>query len=65
MLTDHASTKLWELGVTEADVLKRIRRGLLNGDAPVTPHEAQWVVRRLAELLEWDASSFDDGPIAA
>ncbi len=53
MLTEHASTKLFELGVTEFDVLERIHRGLLAGDAAVTPPEAQWVIRRLAELLGW------------
>jgi hypothetical protein len=65
MLTAHASTKLWELGVTEADVLERIHRGLLGDDAVVTAAEAQWVIRRLAELLEWDAPRFDAGPAAA
>ena len=59
MLTDHASAKLWELGVTQADVLERIHRGLLTGDATVTPPEAQWVIQRLAELLDWDAPPFD------
>ena len=54
MLTEHAATKLWELGVTEVDVLERVHRGLLAGDATVTPPEAQWVIRRLAELLGWD-----------
>ncbi|HJW11118.1 MAG TPA: ATPase with chaperone activity [Albitalea sp.] len=53
MLTDPASTKLWELGVTESDVLERIHQGLITGDALVSPPEAQWVVRRLAELLGW------------
>ncbi len=54
MLTDHASAKLFELGVTEFDVLERIHRGLLAGNAAVTPPEAQWVIRRLAELLGWN-----------
>lgn len=62
MLVDHASTKLWELGVTEADVLERVHRGLITGDATVAPSEAQWVVRRLAELLAWDAPVFADVP---
>jgi len=53
MLTEHASTRLWELGVTEADVLQRIHLGLLSGEAPVNEAEARWVVTRLAELLEW------------
>lgn len=54
MLTEHAKSRLWELGVTETDVLQRILRGLQDGDSTVAPAEAQWVVRRLAELLEWD-----------
>ena len=54
MLTDHASAKRFELGVTEHDVLERMHRGLLADDALVTPDEAQWVIRRLAELLGWD-----------
>jgi hypothetical protein len=62
MLTEHASTKLWELGVTQFDVLLRIHRGLLAGDASVTPQEARWVIRRLAELLDWDASWFETEP---
>ena len=53
MLTEHASTKKWELGVTEADVLERMQRGLLQGPATVDAAEAQWVIRRLAELLDW------------
>jgi hypothetical protein len=35
MLTETASTKLFELSVTEADVLERIHRGLLVEGAPV------------------------------
>ena len=53
LLTEHASTKLWELGVTEADVLERIHRGLLAGDTALPPAQAQWVICRLAELLAW------------
>lgn len=62
MLTEHARLKLWEMGITEDDVLERIRRGLLVPDAPVSPAEARWVVRRLAELLEWRAPEFPDEP---
>jgi hypothetical protein len=54
MLTEHASAKLFELGVGEGDVLERIHRGLLASDAAVTPVEAEWVIRRLAELLGWE-----------
>jgi hypothetical protein len=55
MLTETASTKLFELSVTEADVLERIHRGLLVEGAPVGADEARWVVTRLAELLGWPA----------
>lgn len=58
MLTEQASTKKWELGVTEADVLERMHRGLTGEGAIVEPAEAGWVVRRLAELLDWP----DPGP---
>ena len=61
LLVDHASNKLWELGVTETDVLERVHRGLLVDDAPVSPAEAGWVIRRLAELLGWEALRFDSG----
>jgi len=54
MLTEPAANKLWELGITEADVLERMRRGLLVEGAPVSAAEAHWVIRRLAELLGWD-----------
>jgi hypothetical protein len=57
MLTEHASTRKWELGVTEADVLVRMHRGLLQEQAGVSAPEAWWVVRRLAELLEWPQPS--------
>lgn len=43
-------------GVDEAEVLHRIRRGLQvppGAAAVVDAAEAGWVVRRLAELLEW------------
>jgi hypothetical protein len=53
LLVDHARNKLWELGVAEADVLERIRRGLLTGEAGLSGAEARWVITRLAELLGW------------
>lgn len=55
MLTEQARTKLWELGVTEADVLVRMLRGLCSEGSPVNNDEAVWVTTRLAELLEWPA----------
>ncbi|MDP1646600.1 MAG: ATPase with chaperone activity [Rubrivivax sp.] len=58
MLTEHAANKRWELGITEADVLERVHRGLLVEEAPVSAAEARWVIRRLAELLDWEALAF-------
>jgi hypothetical protein len=54
VLTDTASTQLWQLGIAESDVLERVGQGLLGGQAGVNEAEAQWVLRRLAELLGWD-----------
>jgi hypothetical protein len=59
MLTDTARTQLWELHATEADVLERIGQGLAAGPLNLTPDEARWVLRRLAELLGWDWSPAD------
>jgi hypothetical protein len=53
MLAETARTKLWELGIAEADVLERIHRGLLGGAAGLDTAEAGWVTHRLAEILEW------------
>lgn len=54
-LTERAQALKWESGVTEADVLQRIERGLQAPDAGVTPGEAGWVMGRLAEVLQWPA----------
>jgi hypothetical protein len=53
LLTETARTMLFDLGVTEADVLERCHRGLRSGAAGVGAREAGWVVCRLAELLDW------------
>ena len=53
MLIEHAQTQLFQLGVTEADVLGRVHAGLLVAESGVSAMEANWVIRRLAELLEW------------
>jgi len=62
MLTDTAATQLWQLGVTEADVLQRVHRGLVVDDTLVSAPEAQWVLCRLAELLNWPMPTFDAAP---
>ena len=58
MLTEHAATRRWELGVAEDDVLERIYQGLLGEASGVDAAEAEWVMRRLAELLDWRDSRF-------
>lgn len=55
MLTEHAVAVRADLGVTEHDVLMQLNRGLQTADSVITSDEARWVVRRLAELLEWPA----------
>jgi hypothetical protein len=52
MLTEHALARKFELGVTEGDVLERMLQGL-RASRQVTDAEAEWVGRRLAELLHW------------
>jgi hypothetical protein len=53
VLTEQATNKLWELGITETDVLERIHQGLGDVDIGLTAVEAQWVILRLAEILGW------------
>ena len=59
MLIEPAQTRLFELGITEADVLERVHRGLVVDGSPVDTAEAQWVLWRLAELLGWPAPKID------
>ncbi len=54
MLTETASQMVHGLHITEADVLQRCLAGLSGESAVVTSDEAWWVVRRLAELMNWD-----------
>lgn len=44
---------------SEDEILLRIHAGLNSPDAGVSPAEAQWIVRRLAELLGWNCPSFE------
>jgi hypothetical protein len=42
------------LGISEHEVLVRIQRGLTGDNSVVSVPEAQWVMQRLAELLDWE-----------
>ncbi len=53
MLSEQARAKLFELGVAESDVLEKMAQALSAEGSPVQPAEARWVVRRLAEVLQW------------
>ena len=53
MLMETAKDKLLSLGIAEEDVLAQCLAALTGAGAVVTEPEAGWVVRRLAELLEW------------
>jgi len=59
MLTETARNMFLSLGITEDDVLIQCYRGLTGFEAVVTLPEAVWVIRRLAELLEWPLLSED------
>ena len=65
MLTETASARRWELGITEDDVLERLQRGLADPSAGVTEPEAVWVIRRLAELLGWPDPGAPIDPVRA
>ncbi len=54
LLTEHAKAMHADLRITELDVLERVHRGLADAASGVNAAEADWVARRLAELLEWD-----------
>ena len=52
-LVERAQALKFDLGVTEADVLQRVGQGLQPPDSGLAAAEAAWVLRRLAELLDW------------
>ena len=54
VLTEHAQTLVFKENFTEAEVLARCHEGLVAAPSEFSGKEADWVVRRLAELLDWD-----------
>lgn len=53
-LVDSSRARLFELRVTEQDVLLKVFVGLTASEEVLSRAESQWVVRRLAELLNWE-----------
>lgn len=53
LLTEQAAQLQFKLGVHESDVLERIHAGLGSAETGLSAAEAGWVVKRLAELLDW------------
>ena len=53
LMTEHCRTIHFRDGVDEGEVLRRCHQGLLTTPATFEAAEAEWVVRRTAELLEW------------
>jgi hypothetical protein len=53
MLTETAQNMQFTLGITEQDVLMQCLRGLQVEGSVVNLPESDWVVHRLAELLNW------------
>jgi hypothetical protein len=53
LLTQTAQEMLHGLGIAENDVLQRCYQGLVVDNGIFNAQEAEWVVRRLAELSQW------------
>ena len=53
MLIGTACNMFFSLGITERCVLVRCHDGLVGENPVVTKPEADWVIRRMAELLGW------------
>lgn len=53
MLTEHAGVLAFNENLSEKDVLQRCHQGLLADVVNFSEKESAWVIRRLAELLEW------------
>ena len=52
-LVEHAQTLYHVQAPSEAEILRRIHAGLCTAESGVSVAEATWIVRRLAELLNW------------
>ena len=52
-LEAYARAQHHDHGMAEADVLRRCHLGLLTESSGVNAAEAEWIIRRLAELAGW------------
>ena len=52
-LTEHAGLLAFKENLSEKEVLQRCLQGLLVDASAYSAAESDWVIRRLAELLEW------------
>lgn len=59
-LTGYASARHLDLGIDEKEILVRCHLALAGGEAGVSSPEAVWIIRRLAELLEWRCPPLQD-----
>lgn len=64
MLTEHAAQLQARLDAGAPQVLARIGQALLDEEARLSEPEVGWVLRRLAELLRWDAPASPDAATA-
>src|SRR5437867_11910894 len=55
VLTEQASITLFKSGGTEREALEKIHGALASAEAPLQPAESDCVVKRLTELLDWQA----------
>jgi hypothetical protein len=53
-LCEYARAQHFDLGISEDEVLRRCHLGLLQESSGLGEAEATWVVRRLAELEDWE-----------
>jgi hypothetical protein len=60
-LVEHAKGLHLGMGVAEDEVLVRCHAGRATPGSGVSMDEAGWIVRRLAELLEWECPVLGDG----
>jgi hypothetical protein len=60
-LVEHAGAMLHGSGISEDEVLRRCLMGLEDSESGFDSGQAWWVIRRLAELLEWNCGDLFPG----